>query len=64
LARAVRNESAAAIISWWGASPGALWAWRKALGVRRMENEGSARLTRAAAEKGAEAVKSRNWTED
>lgn len=36
LARAVRTESEAAIVHWWGVSPGTVWAWRKALGVGRM----------------------------
>ena len=43
LARAVRCESALAIKYWWGASQTSVWAWRKALGVPRL-NEGSARL--------------------
>jgi hypothetical protein len=45
LARAVRCESVLAIRHWWGASAGAVWRWRRALGVRRL-NEGSARLRR------------------
>src|SRR5262249_5647078 len=43
-------------------SQGTVGAWRKALGVTRMDNEGTARLVLAAAEKGAEAVKDREWT--
>jgi hypothetical protein len=38
--------------------------WRRALGVGRTDNEGTARLLLAAADKGAEAVKARGWTED
>jgi hypothetical protein len=38
--------------------------WRKALGVTRAGNEGTARLVQAAAEQGAEAVKAREWTEE
>jgi hypothetical protein len=53
LARAVRGESAAAVMYWWGASARAVWAWRRALGVGRADSEGSRRLIRAAAEKGA-----------
>jgi hypothetical protein len=45
LARAVRCESVLAIRYWWGASAGAVWRWRRALGVRGL-NEGSARLRR------------------
>jgi hypothetical protein len=43
LARAVRCESVLAIRHWWGASANAVWRWRRALGVRGL-NEGSARL--------------------
>ena len=64
LARAVRHESAAAVMHWWGASVGAVCRWRNALGVNRTDNEGTARLMHAAAEKGAEAVKERLWTEE
>jgi hypothetical protein len=62
LARAVRHESAAAVMHWWGASANAVKNWRKALGVTRTANEGTARLMLAAAEKGAEAVEARDWT--
>jgi hypothetical protein len=53
LARAVRHESAAAVMFWWGSSMGAVCRWRKALGVSRTGNEGTARLVQAAAELGA-----------
>jgi hypothetical protein len=53
LARAVHHESAAAVIHWWGVSQRAVWAWRRALGVGRADSEGSRRLIRCAAEKGA-----------
>jgi hypothetical protein len=62
LARAIRHESAAAIRFWWGVSVGVVWRWRKALGVGRMDNEGSARLMRAAAAMGGEAFGERGWT--
>jgi hypothetical protein len=62
LARAIRHESAAAVRDWWGVSVGVVWRWRKALGVGRMDNEGSARLMRAAAERGGEAFGARGWT--
>ncbi|HKI32353.1 MAG TPA: hypothetical protein VKA46_10830 [Gemmataceae bacterium] len=64
LARAVRHEAAAAVMHWWAASPTAVNNWRKALGVTRTDNEGTARLIQAAAEKGAEEVKAREWTEE
>src|SRR5262245_47396880 len=63
LARAVRNESAAAVRYWWGASITAVYHWRQALGVTRTSNAGSNRLVRAAAAKGAAAMKAREWTE-
>jgi hypothetical protein len=62
LARAIRHESAAAIRHWWGVSVGVVWRWRRALGVGRMDNEGSARHMRAAAEQGGEAFGARGWT--
>jgi hypothetical protein len=58
LARAVRSESAAALMYWWGVSCNAVWSWRKALGVEgRSGTEGSRRLIRAAAEKGADRLR-------
>jgi hypothetical protein len=42
----VRCESAQAVRYWWSASPGAVYNWRKALGVERL-NEGSRRLLNA-----------------
>jgi hypothetical protein len=43
LARAVRTESVLAIAYWWGVNDRVVFAWRKALGVEKL-NEGSARL--------------------
>jgi hypothetical protein len=48
LARAVREESAAAIRYWWGVSNRTVCKWRKALGVDRRNNEGSQALIHAA----------------
>jgi hypothetical protein len=45
LARAVACESSMAIRYWWGACLGAVWRWRQALRVQRL-NEGSAKLRR------------------
>src|SRR5262249_39086450 len=64
LARAIRHESAAAIRHWWGVGVGVVWRWRRAFGVGRTNNEGSARLMRAAAELGATAAAAREWTEE
>src|SRR5262245_26532891 len=62
LARAVRSESAAAVMYWWGVGVHAVWRWRKALGVGRMDSPGSRRLIQAVAEQGAEGIKRREWT--
>jgi hypothetical protein len=53
LARAVRQESAAAIMYWWGVANSTVTLWRRALGVDRVNNPGSRRLILASAEKGA-----------
>jgi hypothetical protein len=53
LARAVRHESAAAVMHWWGVTSGVVWRWRKALGVGPTDSEGSRRLIQAASEMGA-----------
>jgi hypothetical protein len=64
LARAVRHESAAAVMYWWGASPRAVERWRRVLGVGRTDNEGTRRLMRAAAEKGGEAARERGLSDE
>jgi hypothetical protein len=64
LARAVRHESAATVKHWWGASGTAVNHWRKALGVTRTGNAGTARLVGASAVKGAAAIKARVWTDE
>jgi hypothetical protein len=63
LAKAVRRESAAAVMFWWRASKTAVLGWRKALGVTRTNNEGTRRLIREASQFGADVMKERNWTE-
>jgi hypothetical protein len=57
LARAVRHESAAAVMHWWGASASAVNDWRKALGVDFNGTVGTRRLRRAVASEGGDAVK-------
>ena len=64
LARAVRHEAAAAVMFWWSGSKTAAQNWRRALGVGRTDNEGTARLILAVAEKGADAMRAREWTEE
>jgi hypothetical protein len=48
LARAVRQESAAAVQHWWGVSQSTVCKWRRAVGAGRKNNPGSQRLIRAA----------------
>ena len=52
-ARAIKHESAAALCHWWGVSELLVWRWRRALGVDRLNCEGSQRLIRGASEQGA-----------
>jgi hypothetical protein len=61
LARAIRSESAAALRFWWGVGEKLVWKWRRALGVGRTDNPGSARLIRAASQKGADEMKRKDW---
>jgi hypothetical protein len=43
LARAIRQESAAAIAYWWGVNGETVWRWRRAFDVGRMDSPGSRR---------------------
>jgi hypothetical protein len=63
LARAVRHESAAAIMHHWGVTAAVVWRWRPALGVSRWGTEGSRRLHQQLSEAGADVVKQREITE-
>jgi hypothetical protein len=63
LLRAIRHESAAAVGHWWRVSVSVVWCWRRAFLVDKTNNEGSNRLVRAAAEKGAAAIQARDFTE-
>src|SRR5262245_45272797 len=56
LARAMRTESAAAVMFWWGASSTAVNNWPRALGVTRTNTEGTHRLMLAASAAGAAVV--------
>ena len=64
LAQAVRNESADAVMAWWGVTCGLVWGWRKLLGVTWHEQPRTHRLTRVAAHKGAATQQTREWTEE
>jgi hypothetical protein len=48
LARAIRNEAAAAVAYWWGVTTVTVTNWRRALGVTRTGNPGTHRLIRSA----------------
>lgn len=50
LARAIRCESAAALMFHWRVGVKVVWKWRKALGVTRTNCEGTARLRKAVSE--------------
>ncbi len=64
LVTAIRTESAAALKYHFGASTTTVWKWRKAFGVGgRATTPGSASAIRAAAQKGADAVKAKEWTD-
>lgn len=63
LEKAVRGESAAAVMFWWRLSAATVRKLRAALGVTRTNNEGTQRLVWHDAIRGAEAVKAREWTE-
>jgi hypothetical protein len=70
LARAVRHEAATAIRHCWGVSEPTVCKWRRALGVGRMDAEGSRRLIHNAALGGLNARRKhaphevRLWTDE
>ena len=62
--RAIRTESSIALQHWLGVGPRAVWSWRKAFGVSQVGTEGSKRAVRAAGNKGATAMKVKEWTDE
>jgi hypothetical protein len=61
LARAVRSESAAAVMYWWGISCSTVWLWRTALGVEGWTaTEGTRRLMRGVWEKAAASTRGKS----
>ena len=64
LARAIRQESAAAIRYWWGVSNFTVNKWRKALGVNRQNNEGSQILIHAATAKARDVAEEKGPSEE
>jgi hypothetical protein len=59
LACTIRHESAAALRRWWGVSAAAVTRWRRAIGVGRVNCEGTHRLRCAASEAGAARTRGR-----
>jgi hypothetical protein len=57
------SPSAAALRYWWGVGEHLAYNWRKSFGIGRADTPGSARLIQAVCQKGADAMKSREWTE-
>jgi hypothetical protein len=64
LARAIKHEAAAAVMHWWGVSRNTVRRWRGALGVGRLDNEGSRRLIHGAIQANMDArpYAARLWT--
>src|SRR5262245_25809937 len=62
LARGMRCESARRIQHWWNVTHGTVARWRKALGVDRLNNEGTHRLIQASAVEGGQAKRRRGVT--
>jgi hypothetical protein len=59
LARAIRHESVLAIQHWWGVCQTTVCKWRAALGIRRLDAEGSRRLIHQAAQDNLNARRNR-----
>jgi hypothetical protein len=64
LARAVRHESATAIMYWWGVGHGTVRWWRRTLGVKRPDPEGTRRLLREVWDKAVVANRGRKLPAD
>jgi hypothetical protein len=64
LAAAVRTESAAALMHWFGVGPKAVWRWRKVLGAGgHAATPGTRAAVRAAAEAGGAGIRAKEWTD-
>lgn len=63
LERAIRTESALALMHWFGVSVAVAWKWRKLFGVSgRATTNGSRMLQKATSKKGGAAMRAREWT--
>jgi hypothetical protein len=64
LIKAIRTESATVLKYHFGVGDAVVWRWRKAFGVGgHATTKGSRRAIRAAAQKGAGAMKAKEWTD-
>ena len=62
LLQAIRTESVMAIKYWFGVGTGAVWAWRRAFGVKQWGTIGSRRLLELTTAKGNEAARAKVYT--
>jgi hypothetical protein len=63
MVRAIRTESAAALIYWFGVSSKVVWNWRKTFGVKgKFGTPGSDRAHQVASLEGARSIKKKVWT--
>src|SRR5262249_5257317 len=59
-----RTESAAVLKHWFGVGTRAVWNWRRAFGVAKYGTSGSDAAHRAASERGAAAMRGKEWTDE
>ncbi len=64
LVRAIRTESAEALMYWFGVSANVVWRWRKAFGVSgTATTPGTRKAHRQACRAGAEGMRAKEWTD-
>jgi hypothetical protein len=66
LVKAIRTESAAALVHWFGVNAETVWRWRKAFvpGHGKFRTPGSERAHQKASQAGAEGIKAKVWTDE
>jgi hypothetical protein len=63
LVRAIRTESACALMYWFGVGVSPVWSWRKAFGVKgKFGTPGSKKAHQKASQAGARGTKAKIWT--